>query len=97
MSIKIKRSKLSGISAKMDKRQNETVTYGHSLRFFLLDTNSPSILPGLSTNQPYSPRSYAGFSDFHSKKVKKVCDINLTYSGYGRLNMVGTFDALIGV
>ena len=29
--------------------------------------------------------SYAGFSDFGSKKVKKVCDINLTYSGFGSL------------
>ena len=51
----------------------------------ILDTNLPSILLKLSTNVPYVPRSYAGFSDFHSKKVKKVCDINLTYAGYGAL------------
>ena len=82
---------------KTDAWQNGVIIYGESITAFLLDTNSPSILPQLSTNQPYSPRSYAGFSDFGSKKVKKVCDNNLTYSGYGRLNMVGTFDALIGV
>ena len=46
-----------------------------------LDTNLPSILLQLSTNVPYALRSYAGYSDFHSKKVKKVCDINLTYAG----------------
>ena len=50
-----------------------------------LDTNLPSILLQLSTNVPYAPRSYAGFSDFHSKKVKKVCDNNLTYAGYGSI------------
>ncbi len=56
-----------------------------SVTDFLLDTNSPSILPRLSISEPYAPRSYAGFSDFRSKKVKKVCDINLTYAGYGAL------------
>ncbi len=54
-------------------------------RPLLLDINSPSILPQLSISKPYAPRSYAGFSDFHSKEVKKVCDINLTYAGYGAL------------
>ena len=49
----------------------------------ILDTNLPSILLKLSTNVPYAPRSYAGFSDFRVGKVKKVCDINLTYGGYG--------------
>ncbi len=48
-----------------------------------LDTNLPSILLELSNNQPYAPRGYAGFSDFRVGKVKKVCDINLTYAGYG--------------
>ena len=51
----------------------------------ILDTNLPSILLKLSTNVPYAPRGYAGFSDFRSKKVKKVCDINLTYAGYGAI------------
>ena len=55
-----------------------------------LDTNSPSILPRLSNNQPHSPRSYATFSDFHSKKVKKVCDINLTYVRYGALRVASS-------
>ena len=50
-----------------------------------LDTNLPSILLQLSTNVPYALRSYAGYSDFRSKKVKKVCDINLTYAGYGAI------------
>ena len=53
------------------------------LQSFQLDNNSPSILPRLSSNQPYSQRSYAGFSDLHLKKVKKVCDNNLTYAGCG--------------
>ena len=43
------------------------------LQAFQLDNNSPSILPQLSNNPPYSQRSYAGFSDFHSKKAKTVC------------------------
>ena len=51
----------------------------------ILDTNLPSILLKLSTNVPYAPRSYAGFSDFRVGKVKKVCDINLTYAGDGAL------------
>ena len=36
-------------------------------------------------SEPHTPRSYAGFSDFHMGKVKKVCDINLTYAGWGAL------------
>ncbi len=52
---------------------------------FLLDNNLSPILLRLSNNLPYAPRSYAGFSDSRSKKVKKVCDINLTYAGYGAL------------
>ena len=52
---------------------------------FQLDTNSPSILPQLSISEPYAPRSYAGFGVFQSKKVKKVCDINLTHAGDGAL------------
>lgn len=52
---------------------------------FQLDTNLPSILPRLSNNLPYAPRSYAPFSDFHSKKVKKICDNNLPLAGYGAL------------
>ena len=51
----------------------------------ILDTNLPSILLKLSTNVPYAPRSYAGFSDFRVGKVKKVCDNNLTHAGYGAL------------
>ncbi len=62
----------------------------------ILDTNLPSILLKLSTNVPYAPRSYAGFSDFHSKKVKKVCDINLTYAGFGRLNVARAFEIIAG-
>ncbi len=50
-----------------------------------LDTNLPSIFLLLDTNLSYALRSYAGFSDFHSKKVKKVCDNNLTHAGYGAL------------
>ena len=49
------------------------------------DNNLPPILPQLSINLPHSPRSYAGFSDFRSKKVKKVCDNNLTHAGYGAI------------
>lgn len=64
---------------------------------FQLDTNLPSILLKLSTNVPYPPRSYAGFSDFHVGKVKKVCDINLTYAGYGRLDVAGVFEFLAGI
>jgi len=48
----------------------------------ILDTNLPSILLKLSTNVPYAPRSYAGFSDFQSKKVKKVCEIILVREKY---------------
>ena len=36
-------------------------------------------------NEPHTPRSYAGFSDFYVEKVKKVCDINLIHAGYGAL------------
>ena len=50
---------------------------------FQLDTNLSPILPRLSNNLPYSPRSYAPFSDFHVEKVKKVCDNNLPHAGYG--------------
>ena len=50
-----------------------------------LDTNPLSILSQLSISEPYAPRSYAGFSDFRVGKVKKVCDINLTYAGWGAL------------
>ena len=50
-----------------------------------LDTNLPSIFLLLDTNLSYALRSYARFSDFRSKKLKKVCDINLTYAGYGAL------------
>ena len=63
----------------------------------ILDTNLPSILLKLSTNVPYAPRSYAGFSDFRSKKVKKVCDINLTHAGYGQLDVAGVFEFLTGI
>ena len=50
-----------------------------------LDTNLPSIFLPLDTNLSYAQRSYAGFNDFRSKKVKKVCDNNLTHAGYGAL------------
>ena len=33
----------------------------------------------------------------YDKQVKNLRDNNFTYSGHGRLNMTGTFDALIGV
>lgn len=62
-----------------------------------LDTNLPSIFLPLDTNLSYALRSYARFSDFRSKKLKKVCDINLTYAGYGKLNIAGTFNVLAGV
>ena len=38
----------------------------------------------------HTPRSYAGFSDFHVGKVKKVCDIDLTHVGYGALCLVSS-------
>ena len=63
----------------MDRRQNEL------FQALQLDNNLSPIFPRLSNNLPHAPRSYAGFSDFHSKKVKKVCDINLTYAGWGAL------------
>ena len=48
-------------------RQFERLCAG---RAFLFDNNLQPILSQLSNNLPYSQRSYAGFSDFHSKKVK---------------------------
>ena len=41
--------------------------------------------PQFSINLPHSLRSYAGFRDFHLKKVKNLRDNNLTYAGYGAL------------
>ncbi len=72
----------------MDRRQNEL------FQALQLDNNLSPILPRLSNNLPHAPRSYAGFSDFHSKKVKKVCDNNLTHAGYGSLNIAGVFEFL---
>ena len=59
------------------------VIYEVSTLCFLLDNNLSPILPRLGNNLPHAPRSYAGFSDFYSKKVKKVCDNNLPHAGYG--------------
>ena len=72
----------------MDRRQNEL------FQALQLDNNLSPIFPRLSNNLPHAPRSYAGFSDFHVGKVKKVCDINLTYAGYGSLNIAGVFEFL---
>ncbi len=66
-------------------------------RTFQLDNNLSPILPRRSSNLPHFPRSYAPFSDFHVGKVKKVCDINLTHAGYGRLDVAGVFEFLAGI
>ena len=62
-----------------------------------LDTNLTSIFAQLDTNLTLALRKYKVFQGFRQKISKKVRDTNLTSAGYGRLNVVGTFDALIGV
>lgn len=62
-----------------------------------LDTNSPSIFTQHDTNSTYSQRIYAVSQTFPLKKPQKVRDTNLTYPGYGRLNLRRVFDVLAGV
>ncbi len=54
-------------------------------RLFNLTLIYHQFCPDLALIYHTPPRSYAGFSDFYSKKVKKVCDNNLTHAGYGAL------------
>lgn len=62
-----------------------------------LDTNSTSIFTQLDTNSTCSQRIYAVFQTFPLKNPQKVRDTNLTYAGYGRLNLRRVFDVLAGV
>ena len=62
-----------------------------------LSNNYSSFFTGLSNYFTSTQRSYAGLRIFKLKKIKKVRDNNLTSTGYGALDIAGTFAVLAGV
>ena len=59
---------------------------------FDCDINLSPIFRRFSINLPQPQRSYAAYSDFRRKKLKIFCDINLTQSGWGQLDLYKTFE-----